>query len=85
MTLEEKVNELLLYQRRQRIYAIVRTILYILVFIAVVILPIWGFYFMLDYLRRTAGIDLTQIGDTLKNVKSVSDMGALDSLKSLVK
>ena len=41
---------------------------------------------MMDYLKNTAGIDFTQIGDTIKNVKTVTDTGAsgINSLKDLL-
>ena len=86
MTLEEKIDELLKYQRRQRIYGIIRTVFNVLLFVVIVVLPIWGVYWMLDYLKNTAGIDLSQIGTTLKNVKTVTDAGAsgVNSLKDLL-
>lgn len=85
MTLEEKIDELLKFQRRQRIYGIIRVIFNVLIFVVVVVLPIWGFYWIVDYLQNSAGINLSDISETLGNVKKVSDMGSngVDSLKGL--
>jgi hypothetical protein len=87
MTLEEKIDELLKFQRRQRIYGIIRVVFNVLLFIIIVVLPIWGVYWTLDYLKNTAGIDFTHIGDTLKNVKTVTDVGAngINSLSEFMK
>lgn len=87
MTLEEKVTELLEYQRKQRVYAIIRTIFNILIFFVLVVLPIWGFYRLVDYMQNSVGISLSEVGETIKNVKTVGDAGAggLESLRNLVR
>jgi len=86
MTLEEKIDELLKFQRRQRIYGIIRIVFNVLLFLVIVVLPIWGVYWTLDYLKNNAGIDISQIGNTLKNVKTVTDTSAsgINSLKELL-
>jgi hypothetical protein len=85
MTLEEKVDELLKYQRRMHHIVIARTVLGVLTFFVLVVLPILGFYFLADYLSDTVGLSLTEIGETLKRVKSITDIGGVDGLKNLLK
>jgi len=84
MTLEDKVDELLKYQRRMHHIVVARTVLGVLTFFVLVVLPILGFYFLADYLSDTVGLSLTEIGETLKRVKSITDIGGMDSLKNFL-
>jgi len=84
MTLEEKVDELLKYQKRIHHIAIIRAVFSILIFLILVVLPILGFYYMADYLRETIGLSLTDVGETLKRVKSITEINGLDGLKNLL-
>jgi hypothetical protein len=77
MTLEEKVDELLMRQRRQQKFAIVRGIMSFMIFFVLVILPIWGFYYALNYLKQSAGFDFSQISETLNNFKSLEKAESL--------
>lgn len=85
MTLDQKVDELLKYQRRIHHIAITRAVFSILTFVIIVVLPILGFFFLADYLGDAVGLSLTEIGDTLKRVKSITDIGGVDSLKNFLK
>jgi|GEM_PF-4757585 len=71
MTLEEKVDELLVHQRRLQKLAIFRGILSFVTFFVLVILPIWGFYYLVDQLKNTAGFNFTEIGETLKRAENL--------------
>ena len=84
MTLEEKVDELLKYQKRIHHIAVTRTVFSILTFVILVILPIFGFFYLADYLGNAVGLSLTEVGDTLKKVKSITDINGLDGLKNLL-
>jgi len=85
MTLEEKVDELLKYQRRIHHIAITRAVFSILTFVILVVLPILGFFYLADYLSNAVGLSLTEVGDTLRNVKGVTDINGVDSLKNFLK
>lgn len=76
MTLEEKVDELLKYQRRIHHAMIVRAVIGVLMFLFIVILPLWGIHYALNQL----GLSLAEIGDTLEKVQTLTDF---DTLKSL--
>lgn len=84
MTLEEKVDEILKYQRRLHHMAIVRAIFSFLIFLIIVVLPIWGFYYLANYMTDAVGLNLAEIGDTLKGVKDITDLSGLEGLKSLL-
>ena len=85
MTLEEKVDELLKYQRRIHHIAIIRAVFSVLIFLVIVVLPILGFYYLADYLSDAVGLSLTEVGETLKRVKSITDISGVDGLKNLLK
>lgn len=84
MTLDEKVDEILKYQRRLHHMAIIRAIFSFLIFLIIVVLPIVGFYYLADYLSNAVGLTLTEVGETLKRVKSITDISGLDGLKNLL-
>ena len=84
MTLDEKVDEILKYQRRIHHIAVMRVVFSILIFFVIVILPILGFYYLANYLGDAVGLSLTEIGETLKRVKSITDIGGVDTLKNLL-
>ena len=84
MTLDEKVDELLKYQRRTHHIAIIRAIFSFLIFLIIVVLPIWGFYYMANYLTDVTGLSLSEVGETLNRVKSITDINGLDGLKNLL-
>ena len=84
MTLEEKVDELLKYQRKLHHMAIIKAIFSGLTFLILVVLPILGAYYLADYLGNAFGLSLAEIGETLKKVKSITDINGVDSLKSLL-
>lgn len=77
MTLEEKVDELLKFQRKMHKMAIIRSIFNLLIFFSLVILPIWGYYYMVGYLKDTMGIDFTNIGETLQRAQNIGSAEGL--------
>ncbi len=84
MTLEEKVDELLVYQRKIHHMAILKTVFSGLTFLILVVLPVVGVYYLANHLTETIGLSLTEIGDTLKRVKSLTDLGGIDNLKNFL-
>ena len=85
MTLDEKVDEILKYQRRLHHLAIARIVFSFLTFFVLVILPIFGFYYLMEHLRDNIGLNLSELSDTLQKVKEATDIGAVDDLKNLLK
>jgi hypothetical protein len=83
MTLEEKVDELLKYQRRLHHMAVLKTVFSVLTFVILVILPLIGIYYMTDYLASSMGLSLSEIGETLQRVKHLTDLGSIDNLDNL--
>jgi len=84
MTLDEKVDAILKYQRRLHHMAIIRAIFSFLIFLIIVVLPIWGFYYLANYLGDAVGLSLTEVGDTLQRVKGITEINGLDGLKNLL-
>ncbi len=84
MTLDEKVDEILKYQRRFQHMAIARAVISFVIFLVIVVLPIWGFYYIANYMTDAMGMNLTEIGDTLQNVKGITEINGLEGLKSLL-
>lgn len=80
MTLEEKIDEILKYQRKVHKMAIVRAIFSFVIFFVLVILPIWGFYYLAAYFRDNVGINFSEIGETLQRVENVGSANGLSDL-----
>lgn len=78
------MDELLKYQRRIHHIAIIRAVFSILTFVVLVVLPILGFFYLADYLSNAVGLSLAEVGDTLKKVKSITDINGLDGLRNLL-
>lgn len=85
MTLEEKVDELLKYQKRLHHMAVIRAVFGFLIFFVIVILPILGFFYLADYLGDTVGLSLTEVGETLKRVQSLTEIGSVEGFKNFLK
>ncbi|MBN2306662.1 hypothetical protein JXD20_01640 [Candidatus Peregrinibacteria bacterium] len=85
MTLEEKVDELLKYQRKLHYMAILKTVFSFLTFLILVVLPIAGAFYLADYVRDALGLSLTEIGETLRKIKGVTDINGVDSIKNFLK
>lgn len=84
MTLEEKIDEILKYQRRLHHMMIARAIFSFLIFLVIVVLPIWGFYYLANYLGDTMGLSLAEVGETLSRVKTMTEFNGLDGLKDFL-
>jgi predicted nucleic acid-binding Zn ribbon protein len=85
MTTDEKIDELLKYQRKLHRMAIIKTILSSLTFILLVVLPIAGTIYLGNYILNSLGLSLQEIGDTLGKVKNLTEIGTngIDNLKEL--
>lgn len=86
MTLDEKVGEILKFQRRFYHMAVARSVSSILIFLIFVILPIIATYFLFDYISQSFGPKLTEASETLEKTKGITDidLSGLDELKSLL-
>lgn len=84
MTLEEKVDVIFKYQKRLHHMAVARAISSFLIFLVIVVLPIWGFYYLANYFTDTMGLNLTEIGETLRGVKGITDLNGLEGLKKFL-
>ncbi|MFH0837825.1 MAG: hypothetical protein V1880_00990 [Patescibacteria group bacterium] len=84
MTLEEKVDAILKYQKSLHRMAIIRSVFGFLIFFVLVVLPIYGVFYLMDYLRNTMGFSFTEIGETLNHIKNITEGGNIESLKNLM-
>lgn len=78
LTLEEKVDKILKYQTRLHHLAVFKAVLSFLIFLILVVLPVFGFYYLSDYIQKKAGMSFTQMEETLMN-------GGWENLKKFIK
>lgn len=76
LTLEEKVDLILAYQKRATRYAAVRIVTNIILFILVVVLPILGALWIGDYLTNQLGFDSNMFKQSLQDLKSLTELGS---------
>ena len=84
MTLDEKIDKILKYQKRLHHMAVVRAIFSFLTFFVIVVLPIIGILYLGEYITNTLGLSMEEIGETLKRVQSLTELGGLDGLKNFL-
>lgn len=84
MTLEEKIDEILVYQRKAHRMAVLHSVFTFLTFFVLIILPIIGAIYIGDYIASSIGLSMQEIGTTLKKVKSITDLGNVDTLKDFL-
>ena len=84
MTLDEKIDEILKHQRWFYRLSIIRGLISVTLFIILVILPLIGFYFWFQSFQKNFDMSLGDVNDTLQQVKEVTDLSALDELKSFL-
>ena len=77
MTLEEKVDKILAYQKSMKNWQIVRTIMSLVIFIIFVVIPIMGAFWVADYIKNT--VDFNQVGETMEGLKGLSDINNIKS------
>ena len=78
MTLDEKVDEILKYQRKLHRMAIVRGIISFTLFMVLIVLPLVGFYYWFQNFSANFGMSLSEVSDTLKNAGSLGDLNDLE-------
>ncbi len=84
MPLEDKVNEILKYQRMFYKMTIMRIIFSIFLFIVLVILPLVGLYYTIDYLNNSLGAKLNNANHTLEKAKSLGGLSdQIEDIKEL--
>lgn len=84
MTLEQKVDELLRYQKKLHHIAIARMVFTFLTFFILVVLPIIGFYYLAEHFKQNIGLSMSEIGDTLKQVKSLTELSSMDGIRNFL-
>ena len=77
LSLEEKVDKILVYQKSMKRWQMVRTIMSLIVFFILVVLPIMGAFWLADYIKNT--IDFGEVGQTVEGLKGLSDLGNIKS------
>lgn len=77
LTLEQKVDLLLKYQKSARFWGRVRSIISLILFIVFIVIPIaWSIMFLRSLL---GGVDMQQFMENIKTVGSLSDsLGDID-------
>lgn len=71
LTLEEKVDLLLAYQKKSQKFALVRMIFSILLFFIVVILPVIGVIWIGDYIKDSLHLNPDQFEQNLEGLKEL--------------
>ena len=73
LTLDEKIDLLLLYEKKQKTYNLVRMIFSILIFFIVVVLPVIGIIWIGDYLKETMGLDPEKFKESLQKIETLTE------------
>jgi len=78
LTLEEKVDKLLEYQKKTQFWARVRAIISVTLFIIFIVIPvIWSFYF---FRKLFAGVDTTFLQQAFQNAVAPANIEAIKNL-----
>lgn len=80
LTLEEKVDKILEYQKSSRRLAMFRTAMSVIIFVVFVAIPIISAFYLADYIKNT--IDFTEITETYQGIKDAS--GEITNLSNLL-
>lgn len=84
MTLDEKIDEILKYQRRLHNITIIKGIISFSLFMILVVLPMIGFYYWFQSFQENYGMNLSEIGETLQQVKSITDIDEIENFRNLL-
>lgn len=76
LTLEEKVDQILEYQKKAARYAGVRIVMNIILFVLVVVLPILGAFWLGDYLTNELGFDTSIFKKSLQELQSITELNS---------
>lgn len=78
LTLEEKVDKLLAYQKKAQFWAKVKAIISITLFMIFIVIPIvWSFYF---FRKIFAGVDISFIQDAFQSAVAPPNIEAIKNL-----
>jgi len=78
LTLEEKVDKLLEYQKKTQFWARVKAIISITLFMIFIVIPvIWSFYFFRNIF---SGVDTSSIKDAFENAVAPANIEAIKNL-----
>ncbi|MBN2087680.1 hypothetical protein JW758_05005 [Candidatus Peregrinibacteria bacterium] len=76
LTLEEKVDMLLKYQINAHRWAVIKTVVYVLLFVIFIVIPMVGLYYLYT------SIDFGGITNAYQNIQQTS--GGLDKINELI-
>ena len=76
LTLEEKVDLILEYQKKAARYAAVRVVMSVIIFTLVVVLPIFAAVWIGDYLTNQLGFDTGMFKQSLQDLRSLTELGS---------
>lgn len=85
MTLEEKVDELLRSQRRAHRMAVIRSVVSLVLFFVLVILPLVGFYYWIRNFQDHYGTNINELMETVKKTGDINDIEGLEALEDLLR
>jgi len=78
LTLEEKVDKLLVYQKKAQFWARVRAIISITLFVIFIVIPvIWSFYF---FRKLFSGVDTSFLQPAFQNAVAPANIEAIKEL-----
>lgn len=75
LTLEEKIDEILRYQKSQRRWTAAKTVSNIVFFVVLVGLPLLGMVYFFNWAKSSLGLDL---GDTRQMVEGLKTLGGTE-------
>jgi hypothetical protein len=80
--IEKKVDKLLRYQRQARFWYIAKLTLQILTIIAIILLPILAYYWVVNWIQESVGLTMQEFGELLNRLRSLTDIeGGFERLK----
>ena len=84
MTLEEKVDEILKYQIQLKRHARIKTFISVITFAIAIVIPVALAIWAGRYIQDTLGLTTDEVGQILKNVKSLTEFNGADRIKELL-
>lgn len=75
VTLEEKIDEILRYQKSARNWGIVKALTNVTFFMLFIVLPIVGIFYFFNWAGNELGIDLSQAQQAIEGLKTIGETG----------
>ena len=71
LTLEEKVDKILEYQKKVHFWTVVKALTNVTLFLLFIVLPIIGIVYFFDFARDSLGLNLDQFKQALEGLKTL--------------